>query len=218
MALTHHLRTASFTQQRRLKRCARSARAHSSPRAADEASFTLYGCPGSRTQIVEWACLEFALPFDTKTLSRADMQSEAYREIHPWGKIPAATIGGNAPLFESGALVMYVGDKAQLMKTPEERGIHAAWSMWANATFWPAMETRDRASKLQQLLPPLETRLSEHDYLVGDEIGVADVTVAAYLFYGQLFFGIQYDAFPGVKKYVERIAARPHFRATVAGG
>lgn len=62
--------------------------------------------------------------------------------------------------------------------------------------------------------------LGRSAWLLGDELSVADVAVAAYVKYAQMFFGMKIpeSAFPNLARYMADVDARPHFRSTVGGG
>jgi hypothetical protein len=66
-----------------------------------EASLTIYGHPGSRSPLVNWACLELAVPFEMGDLDE---------NPHPFGQMPCLT-DGEAVIFESGAILQYFVDR-----------------------------------------------------------------------------------------------------------
>jgi hypothetical protein len=98
--------------------------------ASDEAPPTVYGVPGSRTQIVEWLALELNFSTKSEALNKTVMASPEYRRIHPFGKIPALQADDGTPVFESGAMLLYIADKAGSLPTPEKRGEAASWVVW----------------------------------------------------------------------------------------
>lgn len=197
----------------------RRAATRLAPRA--DAAPTIYGAPGSRTQIVEWLALEVGVEMKSVTLNRAIMSSPEYRSVHPFGKIPGMRAAdGETGIFESGALMLYVADLAGSLPTPEARGAAASWVIWANATMWPALETSRGRCDLDALFGPVDEILGRSAWLLGDELSVADVAVAAYVKYAQMFFGMKIpeSAFPNLARYMADVDARPHFRSTVGGG
>ncbi|EEH54628.1 uncharacterized protein MICPUCDRAFT_60783 [Micromonas pusilla CCMP1545] len=204
----------------RAARRASSRRAATSTpvRAAAPSVPSVYGSPGSRTQIVEWLALELDVPIKSVTLNRAVMASPEYRAVHPFGKIPGCKAEDGTGIFESGAIMLYVADLAGSLPTPEARGAAAAWVIWANATMWPALETSRGKCDMQGLFGPVEDILGRSDWLLGDELSVADVAVGAYVKYGQLFFRMDISKFPNLSKYMAAIESRDAFKKTVGGG
>ena len=150
-----------------------------------------------------------------------DHELPEYRSVHPFGKIPGMRAAdGETGIFESGALMLYVADLAGSLPTPEARGAAASWVIWANATMWPALETSRGRCDLDALFGPVDEILGRSAWLLGDELSVADVAVAAYVKYAQMFFGMKIpeSAFPNLARYMADVDARPHFRSTVGGG
>ena len=181
---------------------------------------TLYGTPGSRTQIVEWVALELGVKLDSVTLDGATRASPAYRGIHPFGKIPGCKAAdGKTGIFESGAIMLYIADLAGSLPTPEARGAAAAWVIWANATMWPALEHSRGKCDMNALFGPVDAILAKQKWLLSDDkISVADMAVSAYVKYGQLFFRMNISSLPNLARYMKAIESRPAFQSTVAGG
>ena len=91
----------------------------------------------------------------------------------------AGTLFTYAGIFESGALLLYLADKYGGASTPELRVAGSKWVLWANASFWPAVEGTRKAPPA--MCAGLEAVLSKTPFLTGSEFGVADVAVGAYL-------------------------------------
>jgi len=140
-----------------------------------------------------------------------DRASAAYLKVHPFGKLPAGLAADGTPIFESGALLAYLADASGAAATPGARAAVGKWLFWANASFWPAVEASRRAPPA--MIAGLEAHLSAQPFLLGAAFSVADVAVAAYLYYAQAFFGVKYTG--AVAAYVAAAQARPHFRATI---
>merc|ERR1712028_94939 len=169
---------------------------------ATNMSATLYGTPGSRTQIVEWVALEFGVELDSVTLNQSTRSSPEYLAIHPFGKIPGCKAAdGKTGIFESGAIMLYIADISGSLPTPEARGAAAAWVMWANATMWPALEGSRGKCDMNALFGPVD-----------------DMAVAAYVKYGQLFFRMNISSMPNLARFMKEVESRPAFNSTVAGG
>jgi len=183
-------------------------------------SATLYGTQGSRTQIVEWVALELGVTLDSVTLNRPMQNAPEYRAIHPFGKIPGCKAAdGKTGIFESGAIMLYIADLSGSLPTPEARGAAAAWVIWANATMWPALEGSRGQCDMSALFGPVDAILKKQKWLLSDaEISVADMAVAAYVKYGQLFFRTDISSMPNLVRFMTAVESRPAFQATVAGG
>src|SRR3546814_18165759 len=74
----------------------------------------------------------------------------SYRRINPNGRLPAIVdqepIGGGAPLpvFESGAILLYLAEKSGrlLPENPRRRSQAQRWLMWQMASFGPMQGDR----------------------------------------------------------------------------
>ena len=93
-------------------------------------ALTLYGSPGSRSPLCNWAANELDLKLEAGDLSK---------NPHPFGQIPCLTDDNNVMVFESGAILNYLQSKA------DKKGIHddakaaaiTSWIAWANASLDP---------------------------------------------------------------------------------
>jgi glutathione S-transferase len=177
-----------------------------------EASLTIYGHPGSRSPLVNWACLELAVPFEMGDLDE---------NPHPFGQMPCLT-DGEAVIFESGAILQYL-QQTYGQASPADAASILSWIVWANASFDPIcfLETptgkvydtalRQPNKKVKQLNDLLE----QTDWLVGsgDTFTVADVAIASYGLYVLLFFPDVSIAkhWPALAKYLLRAVQRPNY-------
>ncbi len=124
-----------------------------------------------------------------------------FRRINPNGRLPAIVdhepIGGGAPLpvFESGAILLYLAEKSGkfLPENPRRRSQAQQWLTWQMASFGPMQgqahhfiryapegqtyPTERYRNETVRLLHVLNGRLSEADYLA-EEYSIADM--AAY--------------------------------------
>jgi len=180
---------------------------------------TIFGTPGSRTQIVEWLALELGVELESVVLSRSMRASPQYRAIHPFGKIPGCKAAdGKTGIFESGAIMLYIADLAGSLPTPESRGAAAAWVIWANATMWPALEGSGGRCDMAALFGPVDAILGKQSWLLGEHFSVADVAVAAYVKYGQLFFRMSIKGLPNLTRFMTNVEGREAFQKTVGRG
>lgn len=154
-----------------------------------------------------------------------------FRRINPNAKLPAivdhapADGGAALPVFESGAILLYLAEKTGrfLPMDPRGRTVAQQWLIWQMAGLGPmhgqahhfvryAPEGQDYGverytREARRQLNVLEYRLEEADYLAGD-YGIADM--AAYPWTtGTHLIGIDLADFPRIRDWGERIAARP---------
>ena len=171
----------------------------------------LFTSPGSRAQIIEFAARELGAAIEL--VPCGDRNSAAYRAVHPFGKLPAGVAADGTPIFESGAILLFLADAAGATPTPGSRARAAKWVLWANASFWPAAEHTRKAPA--DMLAVLESVLSAQPFIDGEAFTVADVAVGSYLHYCAAFFGEKFVKAPKVAAYVAALRARPAFKETI---
>ncbi|MBY4676267.1 glutathione S-transferase N-terminal domain-containing protein [Marinobacterium arenosum] len=163
-------------------------------------------------------------------ITRGDQFEPAFLAISPNNKIPAIVDSdgpGGEPIsvFESGAILQYLGRKAGKFYPQDERGRVEVeqWLMWQMGGLGPmagqahhfrgyAPEPIDYAiarytDEVNRLYGVMDQRLETRDYLAGD-YSIADVAcvgwVASYEKQGQ-----ELAEFPNLKAWFERLMARP---------
>jgi glutathione S-transferase len=187
---------------------------------------------------VMWAQEELGLPYEFHWMDimKGEHKLEANRAVNPFGKIPAFR-DGDLKLFESGAIVHYLYDKAA--KSPKDPGKRAEQLQWSFAalntlepsffeivswdTFWKDRPGRDPhygelVTIAQTRAADLERALGSKPYLLGGEFGPADIlmtTVLKFVNHQPLVL----EKAPNVRAYKERCEARPgHQRAAAKHG
>lgn len=148
--------------------------------AERQSSVTIYGHPGTRSPLVNWACLELGVDFTMGDLSK---------NPHPFGQLPCVTDLNGVVLFESGAILQYLNfEHAKLTKAQQASVI--SWITWANASLDPIcfLETPDGKvydtglKTRNKRIDRLEAILAKQDFLVDDAgFTLADVAVSSYL-------------------------------------
>src|SRR5690349_14194228 len=95
---------------------------------------------------VRWALEEVGQPYDVRLLSFSQMKEPAHRALHPFGQIPTYEEGDFA-LFESGAIVLYIGERhaGLLPEDPKARARAIAWMFSALTTVEPPIVERSMA-------------------------------------------------------------------------
>src|SRR6476619_3483687 len=75
-----------------------------------------------------WALEEAGIPYKTRLLELGDQDKPDYRALQPFGQVPILQ-DGDFTLFESGAIVLYVGERSEtlLPKDPLARAHATQW-------------------------------------------------------------------------------------------
>lgn len=100
------------------------------PDAATQPLYTLHFSPDSASFIVRLALRLTGAPFAEVQINRAagELDSPAYRAMHPLGKIPAMQTP-DGPMFETAAILLYLADRHGLAPAPESPA-RAAFLKW----------------------------------------------------------------------------------------
>ena len=153
-------------------------------------------------------------------LGKGEQFAPDFTAISPNQKIPTITDGSFA-LSESGAILIYLAEKSGTLL--QRRYPVLQWLMFQMAHIGPmlgqAHHFRLQAKEQQpyaieryekeaaRLFGVLERRLGEVPYLA-DEYSIADI--ATYPWIMRYFnFGVSLDDYPAVKRWTDRIGARP---------
>lgn len=157
--------------------------------------------------------------------------------ISPNNKIPAI-VDQHGPnhqpisVFESGAILQYLGRKTgQFYPTDELRRVQVEqWLMWQMGGFGPMLGQNHHFSRFaperieyatqryiqetKRLYTVLNQQLIGQDYVAG-QYSIADMAIFPWLLRHE-WQSIQLDDYPEVKKYMERIKARPAVQKALA--
>ncbi|MEI6063177.1 MAG: glutathione S-transferase family protein [Pseudanabaena sp. ELA748] len=179
----------------------------------------LYGGAMSRASIVKWYLEELQAPYDFQLLNMkvGEHLQPDFLGINPFGKVPAIA-DGDFQLWESGAILLYLADKYEQVKTIEERAIASQWVLFANATLGPGLFVADtREKETPRLLGGLNKILENQSYITGELFTVSDVAVGTILGYAVLMLKMSYADYPAIEAYMKRIADRPAYQKAILG-
>jgi GST-like protein len=200
----------------------------------------LYSLPTPNGIKVSVMLEETGLPYEPHRVSfeTNDQASPEFLSLNPYGKIPAIIDpdgpgGRPLPLFESGAILLYLTDKAGMLMPTDPAGRYETiqWLMFQMAGIGPIFgqvgffhkfagreyedkRPRDRyAAEARRLLGVLNGRLAGRRWIMGDEYTIADIAVFPWV---RNLVGF-YDAgdlvgiadFPHVTRALETFVARP---------
>ena len=172
---------------------------------------------------------EIELPYTVHAinLGKLEQKTSAFLKINPNGRIPAIVdrANGDFPVFESGAILIYLAEKTgKLLPTePKARSIALQWLMFqmggigpmqgqANVFFRYAPEKIQYAidryqNETRRLYEVLESRLKEVEYLAG-EYSIADIATWPWVvIHG--WAGVSIDGLPAVARWLEAVGKRP---------
>jgi len=177
-------------------------------------SLTLYGSQGSRSPLVNWAAYELDLKVEMGDLGE---------NPHPFGQIPCLTDEKDVIVFESGAILAYLLNKADSSALTEaQKASVTSWINWANASLDPIcfLETPDGKvydtglKKPNRRIDTLDALLADQEFLVADAgFTIADVAVASYLLYVPQFFpGVDLSRWPNIVRYMKDCASRDTYK------
>jgi len=187
------------------------------------AAMRLYHVPNSSSQRVVWLLEELGEPFELVILGdRASrLADREHVARHPMGRVPVLE-DDEGPVFESGAICVYLADKypqAGLLPPAgtHERGLVYQWSFFAYTELQAraaqirlagSPEAAEAPAKaLGEAVDALDRALQGKDFLVGDRFSVADLLVATALSAARRLSGIELPAQAG--RYLDAIESRP---------
>jgi glutathione S-transferase len=172
---------------------------------------------------------EVGLPYTVKALrlDKLEQKQEAFLRINPNGRIPAIVDRdeGDFPVFESGAILLYLAEKTGKLLPADRKGRSRAiqWLMFqmsgvgpmqgqANVFFRYAPERIEYAiqryqNETKRLYTVLDRQLADHEYLAGD-YSVADVATWPWVsIHG--WAGVSVDDLPHLQRWLASVGERP---------
>lgn len=175
---------------------------------------------------LEEAGLEYeAVPVDTR---KGDQHKPEYLAINPNAKVPAI-VDGDATVFDSGAILLYLGEKTGKFmpaNTPKAKGELYSWLMFVASGVGPyagqAVHFRNYAPEkleyainryvyeAQRHFGIVDARLAKQKYMLGDTYTIVDMALWGW---ARLIPNVLGEAgwtkFPNLKRLVDEINARP---------
>lgn len=181
---------------------------------------------------VRWALEEAGLLYKERLLGPEDQKSRGYRELQPFGQVPAYEEDG-LTLFESGAIVLHIAERSAALLPAEAAARERArtWMFAALNTLEPPIQnlaeidlfhaseewTKQRRPQVveavRKRLTGLAEFLGEREYLEG-RFTAADLlmtTVLRILRHTEIL-----EEVPRLVEYRQRCEARPAFSRAMA--
>jgi glutathione S-transferase len=177
---------------------------------------------------VRWALEEAGLPYRTRLIDAADQASAPHRARQPFGQVPVLE-DENMVLFESGAIVLYIGARSEalLPADPAAKARAVTWLLAALNTIevaiqplaeidlfhageaWAQARRPEAERTVRQRLAELAACLGDRAYLE-HRFTAGDLMMAAVL--RILRHTDLVAAEPNLAAYLARCEARPAFR------
>jgi glutathione S-transferase len=173
---------------------------------------------------IRWALEEAGLPYRVESTSFRDRKPEHFAH-QPFGQVPWLT-DGDISIFESGAILLYLGQKSDALMPSDSRGrsevmewlfaalnsVEMAALPWALFMFAGDTTETPGRKRLDQFLDArlrhMEPVLAAREWLAGT-FSVADIAMTDVLRLVDRFDGLA--AYPACRAYVARATARPSF-------
>ncbi len=160
---------------------------------------------------------------------KGEARSDAFKAVNPMGEVPVLT-EGDLTLTQSGVIQQYVVDQTgKLGGAPTDKYEVLRWVLWDNhkmssqagvtrflMNFLPEEKRPQEAIKfLQGRLAAAYVVLNDHlagrDWVVGEELTVADISCCGYLFYEEPFGFVRAD-WPNIDAWLTRISEQPGWK------
>jgi glutathione S-transferase len=190
-----------------------------------------YFHPLSRGATSDWMLKELDVPHEQHVVDfgAGETETPEFRAINPMGKVPAL-VDGDVVVTETAAICAYLADKfadrglAPPLGSPL-RGKYYRYLFFPGTTLEPLLsvvaggfQVEDPRSvgwgDLPRGLATVESMTPQEGWVLGESFSAADVVFGGLLDYATRFDWIKPS--PRVEAYVERIRARPAYKAAHA--
>jgi GSH-dependent disulfide-bond oxidoreductase len=202
----------------------------------------LYSLPTPNGVKVSMMLEEAGIPYEPHTVSfdRSDQLSPEFLSLNPNNKIPAiidpkGPRGEPLGLFESGAILIYLAEKAGCLLPSGAARYHTLqWVMFQMGGVGPMFgqlgffhkfagreyedkRPRDRyAGESRRLLGVLDRHLASREWMMGSEFTIADIAIFPWINTLTGFYGaselVGFAEFGHVQRVFEAFKARPAFQ------
>lgn len=182
---------------------------------------------------VRWALEEAGLPYRTRLLEQGDQDKTEYRALQPFGQVPVFEEDGFV-LFETGAIVLHVGERSETL-LPREPAGRARATQWVIAALnsiepfaqnvasidifhadeeWAKLRRPGALDFMRRRLSGLSNALGDKLYFDGDRFTAGDLMMATVLrILGHTDLVAEHENLAAFKA---RCEARPAFQRALA--
>jgi len=173
-----------------------------------------------------------AMPVDTR---KGDQHKPDYLSINPNAKVPAI-VDGDVTLFDSGAILLYLGEKTGKFmpaKTDKARGELLSWLFFVASGVGPyagqSVHFRNYAPEKNEYainryvyeatrhFGIVDARLAKQKYMLGDTYTIVDMALWGWARLIPTVLGeTGWAKFPNLKRLIDEISARPAAARAIA--
>lgn len=161
-----------------------------------------------------------------------EARSDSFRQMNEMAEIPLLEAGNGLRLSQSGAIQQWVVDQSgKLGGSPDDRYEVLRWQFFDNhklssqagtvrflMNFLPEEKRAEQEpvirflrARLASAYKVLDQRLADREWIVGEEVTIADLSCCGYLFYNEPF-GFDRKDWPHIDAWLDRIAALPGWK------
>lgn len=202
----------------------------------------LYYWPTPNGHKITIFCEEAGVPYEIRPvdITAGDQFKDEFLRISPNNKMPAIVDPegpGGEPIsvFESGAILIYLGEKTGRFYPQEPRKKYRTleWLMFQMGTVGPMLGQNHHfrayapqkipyaieryTNEAARIYRVIDRRLSESEYIAGDEYTIADMAIFPWLISHERQ-GQRLEDHPNLKRWYEAIEARPAVRRALEVG
>ncbi|SDW56076.1 glutathione S-transferase [Ruegeria halocynthiae] len=196
----------------------------------------------SNVQALMWCVGELELEYQRHDLGHrfGGLDSADFQALNPNRTIPVLQDGNNAPLWETGAILRYLGarygDDAFWPSDPVQRAEIDKWAEWAKLNiamaftvpvFWRMVRTpaaqrdetliRQAVAELEISLAIADAQLAQTKYLSGNALTLADIQLG-HILYRYYDIDIERATLPHLRRYYDALTERPAYQCHVMIG
>ena len=193
----------------------------------------------SNVQALMWCIGELGLPYKRHDIGHkyGGNDTPEFLAMNPNGTVPVLKDGNGEALWETGAILRYLSNRygdapfwPQDLKARTQIDMWAEWSKvnvalnFTTPIFWRVVRTaaqdmnraaiREAVGVLSKRLDIAEARLADGAFLCGDDFTLADIQFG-HVLYRYFDIAIDRSEHPALRRYYDKLAARPAFREHV---
>jgi len=187
--------------------------------------------PSGNGYKIRLTCAQLGLNYELKEydITQGETHTEAFLALNPNGKIPCLELDDGHCLSESNAILLYLAETHHselLPSDPLQKAEVYKWLFWeqynhepniASVRFWLTHNAMtelkeqmlpERIQQGQAALKLMDDQLSKQDFLVGDNLTLADICLFAYSHVAEEGGAYQLSDYPHVQRWIKVIQAQ----------